>query len=227
MKNMCNIFWVFCMASILCFTSCQEAPKKDQKKQDVPQKEPVSRPDQIISIQEAQSLFENYAKNRVPLIEAYETKREPEIKFDVARFTSFDYATIKQYMAFIEQEAAKADVEISSLRFYFANYPNKNTFEDGEKITHPRQNSIFIVPTLMENGREFNFYTTGDGQQGRKAVKISNFAIPDLKGVGKLREENKHTYAGFNLNFSLNSPWYQNDESLILNRGNSAPPPHN
>ncbi len=208
----------------LCISSCQQQPRNENRKEEVPPKE-VTAPEQIISTKEAQALYQNYSKNRAPLIEAYEAKRVPEQKFDVARYTTYDYKTIKQYLAFIEQEAAKANVEISSLRFYFANYPDQVSFEDGSKIQHPRQNSIFIVPTLNKDGQDFGFFTTADGN-GRKAVLLREVTQPNASGLGLLQRKTKKTYAGFNLNFSIAPAMFQGDQSLIMNRGGSVPPPH-
>jgi len=208
----------------LLISSCQQQPRNENRKEEVPAKE-VTAPKQIISTKEAQALYQNYSKNRAPLIEAYEAKRVPEEKFNVARYTTYDYKTIKQYLAFIEQEAAKANVEISSLRFYFANYPNLTNFEDGSKIRHPRQNSIFIVPTLNKDGQDFGFFTTADGN-GRKAVLLRGVTKPNTSGLGLLQQKTHKNYAGFNLNFSVTPPLFQGDQSLIMNRGGSVPPPH-
>lgn len=205
------------MASLfLMLTACQEVPKKEDDREPEP-KETVKPPKQIISLEESKSIYDNYSRNRVDLIQQFETERSPDEKFHPARFSSYDYATIKQYMAFIEQEAKAAQVDISSLRFYFANYPNKGDFPDGKKVVHPRQNSIFIVPTIKVDGQDFGFYIGDDGK-----AKLIKDAV-GAQGIGSTDTKSKKAYASFAP--SLNAPAVQGGQSLNLNRGQSGPPP--
>ena len=235
---------------IFSFNSCAE--KMEKEKEDTPE---VLAPAQIVPIVQAKNMYNNYSNRRVPLIQHYEdsinrngynnkirqnqkgkkaTDIEKEEKpFDVARYVSYDYETIKQYMAFIEQEAKKANVEISGLRFYFSNYPNE-TFFPGTKdsIVHPRQNTIMLSPTLKKGDRDYLFYIGGtEGQQ--QAVLLSNsFGEVKTQGSGNIADEQDRSYASMlpsltnsNTAATLNTSFYA-VTSLTMNRGTGAPPPY-
>ncbi|NAY93041.1 hypothetical protein GTQ34_14040 [Muricauda sp. JGD-17] len=205
---------------LLMLGACQPAQKKeDSSETEVEEKqERVKAPEQIISLEESKSLYDNYTRKRVDLIQDFETQQDPDSKFEASRFTAFDYATIKQYIAFIEQEADSAGVDISSLRFYFGNYPNKEKFPDGKRVVHPRQNSIFIVPTINVDGQDFGFYIGKDG----KAQLIKD-AVAE-KGMGSTQSQGQKSYASFAPNFST-AATQTAGQSLNLNRGSSSPPP--
>lgn len=201
---------------ILLMGACQPAPKKERS--DEKPQEKVEPPEQIISLEESKSLFDNYTENRAGLIENYEMERHPEETFHVARFVSWDYHILKQYIAFIEQEAKEAEVDISELRFYFANYPDKKEFSDKEHVVHARQNSIFILPAMEVDGMDFGFYIGADG----KAQLIKDAV--GAQGMGNVSKDREKSYAGFAPNLST-SPSVFAGYSLTLNRASSAPPP--
>ena len=199
-------------ASLLFIGSCQQGPKKDEPTEPTPEK--LSPPEGIISLEESKSLYDNYTRNRVAMIEQFEMEQNPDEKFSPARFTAFTYADMKQYMAYVEQEAEAAGVEVASLRLYFANYPNKPDFPDGKKVVHPRQNSIFIVPTTMMDGKEYGFYIAADG----KAKPIKD--VVGSPEDGGMQEANTSKA-------SMVPALFQNgDRSLNLNHGGSGPPPY-
>lgn len=214
MKNYRKVAITFLGTLLLVMSACQEGPKKDEPRTpEEPQEEKISPPEGIISLEESKSLYDNYTRNRAVMIEKYEMESIPDEEFIPARLTSFTYAEIKDYMAYVEQEATEAGVKIESLRFYFANYPNKEHFPDGKKVVHPRQNSIFIVPTTVLDGQEYGFYIGADGKA--KPIK-------DL--VGSMKMESKE---GANTSQASMVPYPIQDKntSLNLNHGNSNPPP--
>lgn len=210
-KFVFKIMLLFLCSSFL--ISCED--KTSNEKED--EKPIVEAPSNIISLNEADVIYDNYSKHRVALIEPYETQqRSPEEKFKASRFVDFDYETMKQYIAYVDQEAAKAGVKkITKLRLYFANYPNKENFPNKKKVIHPRQNSIFMVPTLDKGGINYGFYI---GENG-KASLITDWKANLGKGMGSL-EQNQKAYAGFSWNSNL-----AGDGSLTLNFGHGGPPP--
>ncbi|WP_222984798.1 hypothetical protein [Flagellimonas meishanensis] len=220
MKNTRTMTSFFLAVVLLMMGACQPSQKKpDTNEPGTTEKpEPVKAPEQIISLEESKSLYDNYSRNRAELIQQFELEQNNDEKFEVARFAAFDYATIKQYLAFIEQEADSAGVDISSLRLYFANYPNKEKFPDGKRIVHPRQNSIFIVPTINVDGQDFGFYIGADGK-----AKLIKDAVGQ-QGMGLLNGEGQKSYASFAPSFS-SATLQSGSQSLNLNRGNSSPPP--
>jgi hypothetical protein len=148
-------------------------------------------------------------------------QRAPEEKFEASRFVDFDYETIKQYIAYIDQEAEKAGVKkVSKLRLYFANYPNEDKFPNGIKVVHKRQNSIFMVPTLDMEGINYGFYIGSNGN----AVLIKDWKDNLKDGLGLAFEKNGKSYAGFSSNLFLTSS-LQEGKSLALNFGQGGPPP--
>nr|WP_299070244.1 hypothetical protein [uncultured Allomuricauda sp.] len=216
MKNTKRAASLFLGSMLLFLGACQQTPKKE-KPHEKP-REKVEPPKQIISLEESKSLFDNYSRNRAGLIETYEKEHYPKEEFHVARFVSWDFDTIKQYIAFIEQEAKIAEVDISSLRFYFANYPDKKDFPDKDRIEHARQNSIFILPAMEVDGQDYGFYIGEDGK-----AKLVKDAVGQ-KGIGNISDDREKSYAGFAPNLSAAPPIFA-AQSLTLNRGNSAPPP--
>ncbi|WP_318311659.1 hypothetical protein [Flagellimonas crocea] len=208
MKNNRKNLIVLFGASLLLMVACQQGPKKEEPT------EKVSPPEGIISLEESKSLYDNYTKNRVDMIQAFELERDSARRFVPARFTSFSYADMKQYMAYVEQEAQEAGVKVSSLRLYFANYPDKPDFPDGKKVVHPRQNSIFIVPTTMIDGKELGFYIGSDGK-----------AMP-IKGVVGSSETGEKTEPNTSEASFFPNLFQSGDKSLNLNHGSSGPPPY-
>jgi hypothetical protein len=224
MKNLKRTQAKLCVGALIVFgfTSCEQKKGKDPVKEPAPTE--ISAPKQIVSVAQAKSMYDAYGKRRVGLIEAYENELAPEKKFDVARFGYYDYNTIKEYMDYIEQEAKKANVEISSLRFYFSNYPDKKTFEDGREIKHPKQNSFFIIPALKENDREYGFYIREDNDGKNVPVLLTDNLEPK-KEVGTDRPGESKSEASF-MPTTSPAPFYVKDKSMVLNEANMVPPPY-
>ncbi|WP_420320052.1 hypothetical protein [Flagellimonas sp.] len=216
MKNLKTAFAMLLGSFILILGACKQAQKTEEPNEEP--KERVKPPEQIISLEESKSLYDNYSKNRVELIQQFEMEQNQDEGFRPARFSSWDYATIKQYMAFIEQEAKDAKVDISSLRFYFGNYPNKERFPDGKKVVHPRQNSVFIVPTINVDGQNYGFYIGEDGE-----AKLIKDAV-GANGIGNIEIKEQKAYASFAPSL-MTAPPQNGGQSLTMNRSTSGPPP--
>lgn len=218
MKNTKKATTLLLSSFLLILGACQQQKKQEPKHEEP--RERVKPPEQIISIEESKKLFDNYTKNRVESIQAYELEVNRDENFKVSRFSSFDYATFKQYMAYIEQEAKAAKVDITTLRFYFANYPNEKEFPDGRKVVHPRQNSLFVVPTINVDGENYGFFIGANG----KAELIKNAIKAD--GIGSNAENDEKSYASFAPTFSptaVTVPYVGG--SLAMDRSSSGPPP--
>src|SRR5690606_7375623 len=212
------------LVSIFLIVSCK--PEKD--------KEPgpgtdvtVKAPEQIVTVAQAKAMYDAYGKRRVGLIEKYENEQSPDKKFDVARYGYYDYQTIKDYLMYIEQEAEKANVEISTLRFYFSNYPDQKTFENGREIKHPKQNSFFIIPTTKAtDNKDYAFYIR-EGDDGKSLPMFLTDNL-DPKREGNRDKEGsveRKSEASFAPNI-FPVPMFDADHSLILNEGDMVPPPY-
>ncbi|SNZ01826.1 hypothetical protein [Flagellimonas pacifica] len=217
MKNTKKVTTSFLVVMFLILGACQPKPKKDEPHEEP--REKVKPPEQIISLEESKSLYDNYTRNRVDLIQQFEKEQHEDDSFNVARFSSFDFKTVKQYIAFVEQEAKAANVDVTSLRFYFANYPNKEKFPDGRKVVHPRQNSVFVVPTMNVDGEDYGFYIGEDGK-----AKLIKDAV-GANGIGHSSEKSNKSYASLIPISSAPTAVYGR-QSLAMDKGSSGPPPH-
>lgn len=229
--------------SILIFSVTAFIGCKDQTNGDKEPSTELEVPDQIISIEQARVLYDNYSKHRVPLIQQYEDsgrigdqegkmqqnmmrKQSQEIEkdtFDVARYGYYDYQTIKDYLAYIEQEAKKAGEDISTLRIYFSNYP------DEDKFVHPRQNSFLIMPTIKRGDRDYAFFIAEEQSESRAVLLGDQLQEEVQKGLGTLQKQSNKAYASImpsTNNIKTSSNYFQNKKSLIMNEGNMVPPPY-
>ncbi|MAU72082.1 MAG: hypothetical protein CML04_08300 [Pseudozobellia sp.] len=201
----------------------------------------------IILPEQARKLYLNYEKRRVSLIQDYEDEidkrnadKEQKVpktdnqksnnandkdpngaRFDVARYVYYDYEDLKKYMAYIENEAKLAGEELSTLRFYFANYPDQDKFPDGKEVVHRRQNSIMMSPTVKRNDKDYIFYTDDAGEGKRRIVLLKNDFQPE---GNKNQDTNSKSEASLAPSFS-SAPIYA-PKSTTKNEGNSAPPPY-
>lgn len=219
-KKHLSYLYVISILVLNCY-GCNEQTKKPQEKEE--DKPILKAPDNIISLEQADSIYNNYSKHRVSIIESYEMQqRVPDEDFEASRFVDFDYQMLKDYIAYVDQEAKKAGVQkVQTMRLYFANYPNKANFPNGKRIIHKRQNSIFMIPTLNKSGENYGFYIGEDGE----AKLIIDWKTQINKGMGFYDEAINKSHAGFiPNNFSLNSN-LQGGQSLTLNYGGSGPPP--
>ena len=211
---------ILCFFIISAIFGCNQQQKEDAPN---PKNPPiVDAPTNIISLNEANAIYDNYSKHRVSLIESYETQqRQPDEKFEASRFVDFDYDAIKQYIAYIDQEALAGGVKkVTKLRLYFANYPNEDKFPNGKKVIHKRQNSIFIVPTLEQGGINYGFFIGSNGT----AELIKDWKGSSSEGIGSSFNNKQEAQAGFIPKFSLNTS-LQSSKSLALNFGQGGPPP--
>lgn len=194
------------------------------------EKEDIDAPEKIISIQEAKDLYDTYTERRLPIIKEFEENNhyDSTFVFEPTRYGWYDYATIKQYLAYIEQEAEEAGVEISGLQFYMANYPEEKTFADQKKVPFPRRNTFFIVPT-MKYKKENMAFCIGWEDNGKKKPVLLREIIPRLKANGAVNTTGGQAIFAYKNRDSGDdgtSDSTNNENSLILNESNLVPPPH-
>ena len=211
---------ILCVLVLTSIFSCNQQQKENKPNSKTPPI--VDAPTNIISLNEANAIYDNYSEHRVRLIEPYETQqRQPDEKFEASRFVDFDYDALKQYIAYIDQEAEAGGVKkITKLRLYFANYPNEEKFPNGKKVVHKRQNSIFMVPTLEKGGINYGFFIGDNGT----AELIKDWKDSSKDGLGFSLDKKQEAQAGFVPNFVLNTS-LQGSKSLAFNFGQGGPPP--
>lgn len=181
--------------SVIILEGCNEKPAHPTEGGSIPP------PKIIIDVQEAEDMYHRYGKDIVPILE----KNNPNLK--ATRSLSIDYNTLKDYLAFIEQEAEEANkTEISGLRIYFAKYEDSKN--DGRA-------TVFLNP-IMEAG------AIGDLRDDVSfAIKTENgksTAVP----VGKLI---KKPTTGSN-RADLTMPIQNGVQSLAANDFPWSPPPN-
>ena len=197
------------MATLLFMGACQEKPQKSRDEQPMEPKV-VDAPKQIISLADADSLFVNYEKRRAGIISKFEMGlQDDDAKpFVPTQFVSVDIDVLKQYIAFVEQEAVKGGTKTDSLRIYLGNYGDTK-----RGVKKRRRNTVFILPAAQAEGGYGGIYIGDDG----KAKLIRNF----FKGGQEGEPRSKASFMP-NFNTSLMQP---GGGSLILNDMGSDPPP--
>lgn len=180
--------------------------------------EPTKAPGQIISEKQAAVLFDTYSTNRVPVIQEFEDAdlEEGEEKHVVARYTHFDFKVMQEYMKYIQEQADSVGKEIKSLRIYYATYP-----AGSEK--DPNKNTVFLVPTTDFDGLDKAFkISMQDGKPVAESIPW-NFDLNGQKAPEQ--EEGTKNQAGFFSATKTNAILFLGG-SLILNDGNTSPPPY-
>lgn len=211
MKNTNKLFLSFLGLTVV-LTSCQEQPKKENPATVAGQAEQIiyEAPKQIISLEEADSLYVNYKDRRATNIVQMEAEYQEDGKpFVPTQFISFDIDSLKTYIAYVEQEAKSGGTKVDSLRVYLGNYGNQ---KKGWK--KKRRNTIFFVPAAKAEGAYGGIYIGTDG----KAKLISSF----FKSNNNKKQGNR-SEASILPNFKTH--FMQGGTSLIMNEGGLSPPP--
>lgn len=224
------------------FTNCVEKGEKENAPE-------VIVPEQIVSVEDAKLMYDAYSARRKPLIRRYEDSinrrkdnyRNDKMKqqnkkddnssasqeavrvdsFPVARYVYYDYQTIKDYLTYIEQEAKSKGIEISTLRFYFSNYPENMPVKNAK----PRQNSIFIMPTITQDSITFGYFLNDKEQLQLLAddLKVSKTPFKPKAIASKVEASLLPKFES-----SITAPTYNfyQGKSYILNSGSGVPPPY-
>lgn len=208
---------LFCI--IFSLFSCKEPGTHNESPYEGPPK------DHIISVDQAREMYDAYSQRRVPIIQRYEDSIAADSSFTPTRYAEYDLETIKQYIAYIEHEATKAEVDIKTLRFYLSNYPDSEKFQNGDIVKYPKRNSLFVLPTMEYEGDKVGFYLE-DIEGKYTAVPIKK-RTGTQQGVNQKRNEDEPAgnvnEAGF---FISNAATVQGGgTSLVLNDGQITPPP--
>lgn len=155
---------LFC-ASALIFTSCNEHHETGD-----PQPMVVAPPSNIISVDEADQWYKNYGTDRAPIIEEGVNDQYPGLTdpYQTTRFVTADYETLKNYIAFIDQESKAAGVTPQGLRIYFA--------ATDATSKGPGKETVFMNPVATFKGVKGNIsYAIATNAAGaKKAVTVGS-----------------------------------------------------
>lgn len=222
--------------AIICFVGCGEHKGPENGK---PTR--VEEPkDVIVSFEDAEEFYDTYTTRRADVIRKFEdslrrgnkkmqtqktTSAVESGQFVPTRYVEFNYKELNNYLKFIEQEAHDANVDITSLRIYLTNYPDKKKFKDGKSIKEPRRNSVMMVPTTSTGRENVAFYTADDSEdQQRKAYILTDDLRRTEKFLGgKKKEEGSLSPSMLLEPFSPPMP-PQAAQSLVGNEGGLRPP---
>lgn len=221
--------------------SCKEEKKSTPEPNSDGNDENVENYDKgILLPEEARELYTSYQNRRVGLIERYEdsinasrkgqNQQNPEKKennedFIVAEYIWYEYEDIKKYLAYIEKEAELSGEKISTLRFYFGNNPEKQKFDNGDTVVHPRQNTIMISPTIKGDVGESLFYTIDISEDKRTAVLLTDEFQERKVQKGNPEQSGIKSEASFapNLYSASEAPVFS-PNGTTKNRGSGSPP---
>jgi hypothetical protein len=197
--------WLLAMALML-LGACNTQNKEPKPETDDDPMKEIDAPKEIISLDDADSLYVNYTRRRVEGIIKMETTDDSS-PFKPVRFVAFDLETIKNYIAYVEQEAKKGGTKADSLRVYLGNY--------GSKVegSNSRHNTVFMLPSAKAEDSYGGIYIGDNGQ----AKLIRNY----FQNNGG--SDNGQTKSKASLMPHFNSSLMQGG-SLILNYGNCCPP---
>lgn len=187
--------------------------------------EPQNPPKQIISVERAKELYDSYSSRRVPIIQKFEGKNTDSSDYNPTRYIEYDFETMKNYLAYVEQEAAKANIDVKSLRIYLANNPDSDKFPNGDPIRYKKHNTVLMVPTMSYEGKNVGFALEEDNRGNLTGVPISKMVDSlNIKGQkGVLQQKSDMNAAGFFI--SNSSTVAGGTVSVILNDGDLIPPP--
>lgn len=200
----------FLAMALIFLGACNPQSKKEAEDEVVTEEmEEVDPPKELISLDEAKELCENYENRRIPGIMEFEmAQSDGEEKFVPTQFVAFKLETLKTYIKYVEQEAGKAKIHADSLRIYLGNY--------GKEGRDPNRNTVFVLPTAKVGNEYGGFYIGDDGQ----AQLIRNYWPKGNENGGQ--EGEPRSKASFMPTFNAN---LMQGGSLIMNRGNGGPPP--
>lgn len=114
----------FLIIMTLFFQSCEEKPKKQK----------IKAPKQTIDYKYANSLEEEFKNTRGALINKY-------LEIEDSREFWFELEKLKEYIAYVEQEAETLGYDNLGIRIYNGAYPKD------KKYPQPGYSTVFLVPT--------------------------------------------------------------------------------
>lgn len=139
----------------------------------------IQPPNQIISSEYALEMAQAYKNEMLPLLRQHEAEKSGE-HIHPTESIWYDFNTIKQYIAYLEQEASEASVAISGLRIYFSKYPTSGNFKDGKKANYSKRNSIFMVPTMHLDDKDCGF-TVSKADNGNKTAVLLKDKVSQIQ----------------------------------------------
>ncbi|NND63832.1 MAG: hypothetical protein HKN48_11650 [Flavobacteriaceae bacterium] len=114
---------ILSVLGVIGFSSCEEI---------------IPPPQQSIPIEEAEELQNEFIETRAGIL-------NDSLGFTDTRDFWFSLDTLKQYIEYVEQEAARLGKQNLGIRIYFAAYPENSEYPQ------PGRATVFMVPTSLED----------------------------------------------------------------------------
>jgi hypothetical protein len=154
----------------------------------------------IIPLKEAVKMYDKYTKDRVKILKDTLKKKYGD-DFNDTRTVWLDMKTIKAYLKYLEENAGEAE----GLQFYFSVDPDNK----GKQSNHQ---TFFIAPTIKN---------VVDGDTIQSGFTVENgkriFLYEAFKKDMEMNHQNMQKASFFSL-------MQDDDEGLLLNRGELGPP---
>jgi hypothetical protein len=216
------LFKVTPIAFLITIMSCNNAKNTDV----VIKKSDDAVPTNIISVDEAVTMHDEYVKRIMPLIENDKLQKLNET-YKATQYVYMNLDSLKQYIAFLDKVQEKNNKKISGLRVYFAAYPDaaeQSKFE----TDYPGRETFFMAPTMQvestELSKKYNvleqipFYISPTGKD--KYVGDYNVIEGLLCKADNVQIKTKSAAVQ-----KSSSREALNETSLIANRLTPCPPP--
>ena len=191
MKTLKSTIALFGM--LLLMSACGEKPNNnDDHDDDHHEGEEVAAPANIITVVQADTLYQEYGNKRVDLIQNAQNVDENGEPIDpedprfvpATRALVIDYNTLKQYIHFIDQAAKDSKTSVKSMRIYLGKYPDKGS-ANGKR---PGSETVFMNPTtIFDGGNEASFAIQTNADGTTTAVSVGSvLGTSQLSGKANL-----------------------------------------
>lgn len=165
---------------LLLLSACGEKPhNNDDHDDDHHEGAEVAAPANIISVVQADTLYQEYGNKRVDLIQNAQNVDENGEPIDpedprfvpATRALVIDYNVLKAYIAFIDKEAKNSKVAVKSMRIYLGKYPDQGS-ANGKR---PGSETVFMNPTtIFDGGNEASFAIQNNADGTSTAVSVGS-----------------------------------------------------
>lgn len=175
----------------------------------------ITKPENIISVLDAASLVDEYVEKRATFLESNLTEKSSMNDYLATQMVYLKLDDLKNYIAYVEQESAKAGVQVESIGMYYMKYPDIGTLPSGKTLETERygKENLILSPMAFFDGADYEVsYALQTNDKGTEAIPVG-YVIDHLKGE---KQHGDHKYKiGSNI------------KSLAANDFPFRPPPTN
>ncbi len=232
MKRYISLSFLLLVALTLFILACNSVQKREATVKGLAATK-AEAPKQIITIDQAVSMFENDKQIKQKMLNPVLKKQYKNKSFQDTEFAWFSLDEMRQYIDYIDAvQRENPDHKVSGIRIYFGRY-NANSKK------YKNQQAVFLVPTVENKGMSTKYENLNHlpfailPDNGTNSIKGTYSIIEPLvldtkdkkerikKFLDKSRGKQKAGFGFYPANFNL----AVRPISLILNEGELAPPP--